>query len=323
MLDVFITVDTELWPSDPDFSEWPRRDQLDLAREMRRDIYGVTAEGEFGLRFQLDLLHRHGLKAVFLTEALFASVVGLAPLREIVALVQDAGQEVQLHLHTEWLRIAPNEILPGRLGANIRDFTLDEQVLLLSRGAENLKQCGVSSLRAYRAGNFGANEETLRALHRIGIEFDTSHSASYLGGACHLEGLGRLSASREVHGVIEVPVTWIEHQVVGPRHLQVRSSTFGEIKLALETAWKQGRRSLVIVSHSNELLTSGRDRPDTLAVARWRRLCVYLDQHRDRFRTATFGELDRAAYTQGKEFDPIRASWLQTAIRMGEQLAPR
>ena len=116
MLDVLITVDTEVWPNSPTWRQSIRDD-------MKRFVYGSTQKGDFGLRFQLEMLDSHGLKAVFFVESLFASVVGLEPLREIVSLVSDAGQEVGLHLHTEWLKRMQRPLLTGHTGSNRRDLT--------------------------------------------------------------------------------------------------------------------------------------------------------------------------------------------------------
>src|SRR5215831_11935639 len=63
-LQVFLTIDTEVWPQTPNWRE------TGLSQDIRRDIYGAALEGEFGLPFQMDLLDAHGLKAVFFVEAL-------------------------------------------------------------------------------------------------------------------------------------------------------------------------------------------------------------------------------------------------------------
>ena len=55
----------------------------------------------------------HGLKGVFCVEPLFATRLGLARLQKMVGLIQDAGHEVQLHLHTEWVDEANDGTLPA------------------------------------------------------------------------------------------------------------------------------------------------------------------------------------------------------------------
>src|SRR5687767_12659984 len=132
MLNVLYTVDTEVWPRTDDWRE------TGMVRELDCDIRGRTAKGDFGVGYQIDVLKSHGLRGVFLVEALFAGAVGVEPLRAIVSKVQDGGHEVQLHLHTEWLRRIEPPMLAGRTGSNLRDYNEDEQAALIGRGLENL-----------------------------------------------------------------------------------------------------------------------------------------------------------------------------------------
>src|SRR5438067_1583499 len=78
MLNVLITIDTEVWPLTPD---WRRGG---LRRDVDRDMYGRTDRGESGLLYQLEVLKRHGLKAVFFLEPLFAEAAGMDVLRVVV-----------------------------------------------------------------------------------------------------------------------------------------------------------------------------------------------------------------------------------------------
>ena len=58
---------------------------------------------------------------------------------------------------------------------------------------------------AFRAGNYGANDDTLRALAMLGITHDSSHCPALVGGACQIS-LG--SDDRDPvlhHRIIEVP----------------------------------------------------------------------------------------------------------------------
>ena len=178
MLDVLITVDVEIWPTTCARVKGGIRDA------MSRSIYGKTRAGDFGLAYQLGLLNAHKLKAIFFVEALFADAVGIEYLQEIVDLITDAGQEVQLHLHTEWLREIENANLPSPNGRNIQDFSENDQSLLIRRGLENLRQCGVERICGFRAGNYGANLDTLRALAANGIEYDSSYNPCYLDHDC-------------------------------------------------------------------------------------------------------------------------------------------
>ena len=97
MMDVFLTVDVEVW-----CDGWDNIDTK-FPDAFQRYIYGATSRGDYGLPYQLNQLGEHGLIGVFFVEPLFSTRFGSAPLAEIVGLVREAGHEIQLHLHTEWV----------------------------------------------------------------------------------------------------------------------------------------------------------------------------------------------------------------------------
>jgi hypothetical protein len=322
MLNVFLTVDTEVWPRTPDWRE------TRLERELRCDIDGVTAAGDFGLPYQLRVLGAHGLKAVFFVEALFADAVGREPVEKIVALVRGAGHEVGLHLHSEWLRRLDPSPLPGRTGSNLRDFGADEQAVLVARGLETLRACGAPDVYAFRAGNYGANNDTLVALARNGVTFDTSHNTCYLGGACDVRTPGPLLQPRRIEGVWEFPVAFFRDWPGHNRHAQLCACSGPELEGALLGAWRRGWFAFVIVSHSFELVKrpkgpGGLARPDRVVIRRFERLCRFLAAHRDKFGTAGFGEIDPAQIPAEPPGVPLRSGMHRTAWRFGEQLVRR
>jgi len=323
-LNVLITVDTEVWPRSPGGTRW---DGSDLGPHLRRDIYGETADGAFGLPYQIAALNAHGLKAVFMVESLFADAVGPGPLREIVGLIQRGGHEVQLHVHSEWLRWTPKPIVPARNGRAIAEFTEEEQVVLLARGLENLRRAGAADVRAFRAGNYGANFDTLHALARVGVPFDTSYDLCYLRAGCGLGLAEPLVQSRILGGVCEVPISFFGDYPGHYRHTQIASCSFGELRLALNRGWEGGWRTFVIVSHSFELL--GRNRanipaaPDRIVIGRFEKLCRFLGANRDRFRTVGFSDLDLAALKAPTAATELRTGFLSTTFRYGEQLVRR
>lgn len=323
-LRVLITIDTEFWPENPDFTGRIRQEELNPERELSRDIFGITPRGSFGIGYQLDLFRAHSLRAVYFVEALAASVVGPEPLRRTVAAILEAGQEVQLHVHTEWLKVEPNTILPGRTGQNMRQFTLEEQRALLSRARDNLIAAGASSVTAYRAGNYGASWETLRALASIGLTFDSSHNTGHLGRACDMPTEAPLVQPVLRDGVWELPVSWFEDWPGHYRHAQLTACSTDELTHALLEAWRRRWYCFVIVTHSNELLNRSKDGPNPVAGMRMRQLCRFLQAHRDRFETVTFADLEPGDIPVSVDHAaPIRSSLLRTAWRMGEQLVQR
>jgi len=322
MLHVFLTIDTEAWPF---ASNWR---ESGLAQEIAQDIYGVTPEGEFGLRFQLDLLNKYRLKAVFFVETLFPYVVGLDSLDGIVKIIQDYGHEIQLHIHTEWLEKMIPSILPAKTGQNIRDFTFGEQALLIERGIQNLRACGIKNPCAFRAGNLGANFDTLRALHQNGILFDTSYSISYLDSSCGIQTPEMLLQPKKIHGVYEFPISFFRDYPNHYRHTQLGACSFQELERVLIGAWKRGWYSFVLLSHSHELVKrrSQFGNPasaDWIVIKRFERLCHFLDCNRDKFVTTTFSEIVPEEIPDVAPSHALFSSFRHTAMRMVEQLVRR
>lgn len=319
-MNVYITVDTEVWPR---FEDWR---SAGLGRDLARDIDGVTESGSFGVPFQTRVMSENGLVGVFFIEALFACAVGIEPLRRIVSAVQDSGHEAQLHLHTEWLSWIDPSPLPGRTGQHCRHFTEDEQAKLIALAADNLREAGAKDVCAFRAGNYGANIDTLRALARNGIRIDTSHNTCYLDSACGLRTGRPLLQPAWVEGVYEVPISFFEDAPGHYRHAQLCAVSASEMEDALLKAWTAGWSSFVIVSHGFELIrdrkqTARPPRPDWVVIERFERLCRFLRHNGDKFRTATFA--GTATEDVPAPAAPLRGRLDRTAWRVMEQLVRR
>ena len=232
---VIISIDAEIAPHT---SDW-QRDCGRFAAD--RDLYGIIERGERGLRYQLDVIERHGLKAVVFLEALSAGVLGLDLLTEVVRLVQNRGHEVGL-------------LLGERCGRNMADFAEDDQVRLIDRGLENLSRAGASRIPALRAGNGGASTATLRAARRSGIAIDSSYFAPHLNGVCRLPSDPELSHPARLEGIVEVPITWFRDGFNRIRPAQLCACSTGELELILKDAWSRGRRVVTLLLHSFELV---------------------------------------------------------------------
>ena len=313
MIDVFYTVDTEVW-----CDGWHDLDER-FPAAFDRHIHGRTARGDFGLPLQARLLHEHGLTGVFFVEPLFATRFGAAPLAEIVGLLNAARQDVQLHLHTEWLDEAPQRLLADSLRKRqfLRGFTAEEQRVVIGEGLRLLRAAGAPQVTAFRAGNFGFNRDTLGVLADLGLRFDSSYNACSLGpesglrpGECLVEPLWQ-------DGVCEYPVTVFFDGLGRLRPLQLTACSWSEMEHLLWASLEAGRRSVMIVSHSFELLGRDRTRPDPVAVRRFEALCRFLDRHRDQFRARGFGDLQPAA--EVSQPLPLRMPIWPTARRLAEQ----
>jgi hypothetical protein len=323
-LKVFLTVDTEAYPLTPDWRETRLRADLD------RDVYGVTPDGEFGLRYQLAVLRKCNLRAVFFVEPLFASVpeVGPGPLREIVRLIVQDGHDVQLHPHPEWLPHIPDMKMNGGV---ISSYAPNVQRAIIERALANLRcalaEVGVGDRNrvcAFRAGDFAADSATLGAAADCGLTYDSSYNVDY--GRLGTREL--LVQPQMIGDVCEVPISFFEDWPGHFRPAQFGAASYGELSRALERAEGAGWSAFVIVSHSFELLKHRRasNRPLGLRKfvrSRFEMLCDYLDRNRGRFQTATFSGLAFPLEIVSQASRPVSGSVFSTVMRFGQQLAER
>lgn len=317
-LDVFFTVDVEVW-----CDGWNDIDAK-FPDAFRRYIYGPTDSGQYGLPFQLQLLRDHGLTGVFFVEPLFAARFGQEALAEIVTLVRDAGQETQLHLHTEWVDEARAPLLPNitRKRQFLSQFSLAEQISLINAGKNLLIKAGAPHPNAFRAGSFAFNRDTLSALSVNGIPIDSSYNATMYGPESDIASRTMLYDGTTVAGgTLEFPMTVFKAGGCAPRHVQLGACSFSEIEGLLWRALKSGQRSFVILSHNFELLNAAKNRVDPVVLNRFRKLCSFFERHAGSFHVRGFDGAQVGI--QGGATRPLASPWWKAGLRNAEQLYRR
>lgn len=241
-----------------------------------------------GVRHQLRILAQYALKACFFVDPMAACAYGIEPIRQMVNPILEAGQEVQLLLHP-FQDDPPDD--QARDAGQIARHDAPAQHDLIERARDLLMKAGAPDPVAFRAGDYSANDDTLRALADLGLRFDSSHN-----GACHPSpsaiGLPREQIAPVVHqGVVEVPVTLIADGR-GARDLQIRAVSLGELKAAIVHAADQGLPIVTIAASSYDLANRAGTAPNPVLVKRFEDLCAFLSRERKRFPTAFFTELD-------------------------------
>jgi hypothetical protein len=315
MTAVLVTIDTEMSPA-------AHGRGVDAEENFACAILGRVSDGEWGIEFQLRQFKERRLRAVFFVEALSAEVVGLDFLKRTIDPILSAGHEVQLHLHTEWLEWFANDPVGGRRGQNMCDFSLEDQRHLIALGKETLTRAGAPSPIAFRAGNYGANNDTLRALASEGITYDTSYNFAYLGTPCRISAPAPLFAPLRLDGTIEVPISTFVDYPGHQRPAQLCAISSLEMEHFLEQCVAQDRRTAIIVSHSFELLNGARTRSNPFVVGRLRDLCTKLGAIGQRAQTCGFRDLDQGALTvNGSHAAPLRSHMWHTGMRVVEQAA--
>ncbi|MGW8201473.1 polysaccharide deacetylase family protein [Sphingomonas sp. VDB2] len=266
MTALLITVDTEL-------SSSLHQRGVGLADNVDRSIWAQAQGKPYGIGWQMDLLDRHGLKGVFFLDPMPALVHGADFLTPIVGAIVDRGHEVQMHIHSEWLAWANDSPVGGRQGRNIGDFSFSDQLVLLGLAKRLLEQAGAPAITAFRAGNFGANDDTLRALATLGVAWDSSVNPAYLGRECRISADPAQIGATRLLGVGALPVSGIADRPGGFRPAQICAMSAAEMRAGLRHAVREGHDAFVVVTHSFEMLSRDRQRPNRAVMARFEALC--------------------------------------------------
>jgi hypothetical protein len=314
MTRVYITIDTEY-----SSGFCTGRSSAERAENYARCIACLTPDGAAGITHKLELLRQHGQKAVFFVDPMPALIWGIGAIEDVVGPIIEAGQDVQLHCHTEWLAIAgaDNPLASKRTGQNIADFPLDEQLELLSYARDVLIAAGAPPPVAFRAGNYGANDDTLRALAQLGLRYDTSHTPA-LPDACRISLGPDVRDPVEHCGMIEVPVGTIGTIGGGQRHAQITALTLAEMMAAVRHARDERHETFVLVSHSFELINRRRLAVNRVVRRRFTGLVRELAAMRG-VSTATFRDNPPSLDPGLPPRQPVPATALRTGMRLAEQ----
>ena len=269
MVQVYITIDTEY-----EFGFTAKHGHGSRAANYDRAIRGRTADGEAGIFHQMDVMDAHGLKAVFFVDPMPSLLWGKRATAEVVEPILKRGHDVQLHLHTEWLALlGDRNPLGKRTGSGMTAFGRDDQRVLIERGIELLMAAGAPRPVAFRAGNYAANDDTLRALADAGIAYDSSHTPGLACSDCEI-GLGpEHRRPLERLGVIEVPIGCIGDAFGGLRHAQITALSYRETVAALGHARDNDIGDFTLVSHSFELLCRRRQQVNRIVQRRFAKVC--------------------------------------------------
>lgn len=306
---VLITVDTELSASQ-------QRRGVPAAANLASSILGRTDAGDFGVLWQMDLLEEHGLRGVYFVDPMPGLVHGEGIVADMVGPIVARGHDVQVHIHTEWLEWVKGSPVGGRQGHDIADFPADDQQVLIGLARDMLRRAGARPT-AFRAGNFGASDETLAVLPALDLAWDSSFNADYLGRGCKV----RLDADRNMpvrhRGVVELPVSGLLDAPGHFRPAQVCAVSAWEMGAALKHAADRDDPVFTAVTHSFEMLSRDRSRPNHAVMARFEALCRTIAINPS-LATALFDDLDDSVVIDGDR-KHLAANRLRTLARMGEQ----
>jgi peptidoglycan/xylan/chitin deacetylase (PgdA/CDA1 family) len=309
---VHLTFDIEIW-----CNGWKTLDR-DFPSCYSRCVFGHSYSGNYALPKILEMLCKNNLHGIFFVEPLFSQRFGEEFLERIVGLVRDAGQEVQLHVHPEWVDETDPPLLANGTSKrqHLSYYSAEEQRILIALGKKILEDAGSGPISAFRAGNFGANLDTFSALQSNGIHIDSSLNACHRISAPELHRERSFSTPFMVDQVCTHPVSIFRDGFGRVRPAQVGACSTKELQQAMLRARPLGHEEFVILSHNFEMLKPDSNEPDPIVVHRFERLCRFLAEHRDSLPTLPFRS---ATALPEKDLDMARAGAGATTRRVIEQ----
>ncbi|KGP02099.1 polysaccharide deacetylase [Alcaligenes faecalis] len=181
-------------------------------RHVQRLIWGQHEAGTAGIREMCGIGDEFGAKHVFFTDCC-GMYSNLGQMREVVSWLDVAGQDVQLHTHSETLPKSfwqeHGLVAVPRFMNQYIELAQAEFVLRYFR--DLITDMTGKPVLAHRAGSFRWNALTIRALQELNIPLSFNQSMRALESGRGVHGEPDCLPYAWSNGVIEVPVTerWV------------------------------------------------------------------------------------------------------------------
>jgi hypothetical protein len=299
-INVFITIDTEHSIG----GAFGDRNLKPVGNEKR--IWGKIGDKSLGIPLMMDIAEAFDIRLTFFVEVLNKYYFGEDQTKKVCEYILNRGHDVQLHLHPNYLNFRLNNPREKAYSDLIGTYSLEKQIDLIEEGIKILMQTGGSRPIAFRAGCFGANEETLRALKAVGVLIDSSYNKAYVGDTCLLDNKG-INDLTYLDWIWEFPITnFVESTKVRSKRfkpLDINGVSFQEMKSVLNQAKESGPRNITIIMHSFSFLKPydvqyNKVRPRGNVIQRFQRLCQFLEENVRFFEVRTFSSLDKEELTK-------------------------
>lgn len=263
----------------------------------KRHIYCEIKGKDYGISLIMDALEKNNLAATFFLEVMNKAYFGEEESKSVCQYILKRNHDVQLHVHPNYRYFTQGMTKP--CSDLLADYSLDEQIEIIAEGISLLKKYGVSHPIAFRAGCFGANDNTLKAIRKNGLLFDSSYCLKFQGKTCFLNDFEAINDATEKDSVIEFPIThFIDFKALSYRRikpLDISAVSFYEIRKVLENAQVHGPNNIVIIMHSFSFVKTNdvqysKIKPNNIVIGRLNQLCSFLQANYYKIETLTFAD---------------------------------
>lgn len=245
------------------------------------DTYRAVRDGKgFGAPLIMDLLEGHGGRGTFFVDVYNRRTVTEEIIAETVREIAARGHEVGLHTHPAF----PEGRRGYGMARTMKTLSLDEQTEFVEKGVSLIRDWTGRQPVSHRAGGYGANYDTLRALAASGVKIDSSvfHGYPY----CDLNDPPlTVNLPVEWGGVLEVPVTVTRSELkAGAFTLLAMSKKLdpdwcspGEIRRQIDAVMATQQTPIILFLHSYSLVDiEGDFSPRTAAIRDLDEILAYI-----------------------------------------------
>lgn len=269
MRDICVTVDVE------DFF---------LPRPAFDTIFARQGSQEFGIGRIMSMLEEVGAAGTFYVDVFNRTTLDEVTLGDACTAIANRGHEVGLHTHPGF----PTGVRGYGMTQVMCKLPLQTQQDLIGLGARHILKLTGTSPTTHRAGGYGANGDTLTALHAEGFSSDSSHYFGYVHCPLAVE-FPYANVSFDACGVREVPISvtlnrfgfpWLAGRWVGPAltmKIDIDWLDLPALQAQVDACIAQTQSPIVLFLHSYSLLDLNRGlRPSERNIERFSTLLRWL-----------------------------------------------
>lgn len=282
MRDVCFTVDVE------DFF---------LPRPPMDTVFARVAGEEWGIERMMHTFDAFDARATFFVDVYNRTTLDEPLLARACAAIAESAHELGLHTHPTF----PEGVRGYGMQQVMARCTLSEQAAFIRDGQELIERWTGMRTRTHRAGGYGANRDTLKALREYGITVDSSLYPGYAGCPLARE-VKAMNACVDIEGVREIPVTLTRNRfglplphcrwlgISLPMKIDLDWLDLAGLQAQIETALATTDAPVIVFMHSYSLLDLARGfRPAPTQLSKLRSLLAWL-RNRGDVRLSSLGD---------------------------------
>jgi peptidoglycan/xylan/chitin deacetylase (PgdA/CDA1 family) len=229
----------------------------------RPDIIYTKLDGaECGIKKIMDICDNNGVTPTWFFSPYDYKEVGEEKVKAIIQYIKNRGGDIQLHTH-------PGPFYDERR-PDLYHYSLEEQIEIIRHGKEKIYEWTGKRVIAHRAGDYGADLNTMKALATNKIFFDSS--SFYRQPSCKLDALNLpINNIAKKSDVVQVPVSVFKlmeyASIFGyslPHFTRIRKvdidwADYNQLKSSITQLATQGIRTATLFMHFHSFLSPAND----------------------------------------------------------------